>query len=284
MGEYTVEQTDDAAEAWERSGPFLARRPVEHNLALSIVDQRRGSGEPGRYWSVVDHDDVVVGFALLSPLDFYAVLADFPANAAPALVDAVVTEAPGLRGAHGEAGTVAVFGGHWSERPGATVAAHDVQRLYRLDTAPAAPPTPGMLRVATPDDEGLLVGWARAFATELGGAAYPGDIAEATRQRIAAGGLWVWEDGGPVSAVGVTAPLAGVARVHFAYTPPAHRRRGYATACVSAVSARALGPGGATTCALYAQLANATANGVYRAIGYRAALEVLVYDFGSSRT
>jgi hypothetical protein len=58
-----------------------------------------------------------------------------------------------------------------------------------------------------------------------------------------------------------------------------------AAASVAAVSAHALSAG-ADTCALYAQLNNATSNRIYRALGYRAAMEVLFYAFGSptSRT
>lgn len=285
MGDrFRVERTDDAAEAWARAGPFLGRRPVEHNLALTILDQRRAQPQPGRYWSVVDQTDEVVGFALLSPLDFYALLASLPAPATPALAHAIAAEMPDLRGVNGEACTVATFGGQWSERLGVTVAAEDVLRLYRLDTAPRTPDAPGALRLATRDDEALMVSWAEAFQDELAGVPFPGDLAEVTRQRVAAGRIWLWDDGGPVSAVGMHPPLLGVSRIHYVYTPPEHRRRGYATACVSAVSAHALGPGGATTCVLYAQLGNATANGVYRSIGYRGGMEVLAYRFGSSRT
>jgi predicted GNAT family acetyltransferase len=282
VGDYRVEQTDDAGEAWSRAGPFLRSRPVEHNLALAILDQRRAHAEPGRYWSVVSEDGEVVGFALLSPLDFYALVTSLPAPAAPALVDAVATEIPALRGVNGEACAVAAFGGQWSERVGGTVAPLEAHRLYRLDRPPPAPERTGTLRPATGDDQELLVSWAQAFEIEIG-LAFPGDIAEATRQRISAGGLWVWDGGGPVSAVGITAAIAGVSRIHFVYTPRELRRRGYASACVAAVSSQAL-DGEAQTCVLYAQLGNATATGVYRTLGYRGAMEVLVYEFGSKRT
>lgn len=284
MGGYRVERTEDAAGARDHAGPFLLARPVEHTLHLAILEQRALGSEPGRYWSVLAEDDRVVGFALLSPLDFYAATTGMPAAAVPTLVDAIAAEVPALPGVNGEACTVAAFGGHWSERAGTAVTPLEAHRLYRLDHPPPAVGASGALRRATGDDEQLLVAWARAFETEIG-LPYPGDIAEATRQRVAAGGLWVWDDGGPVSAVGLTPALAGVARIHYVYTPPERRRRGYAAASVAAVSAHALSAG-ADTCALYAQLNNATSNRIYRALGYRAAMEVLFYAFGSptSRT
>jgi predicted GNAT family acetyltransferase len=63
------------------------------------------------------------------------------------------------------------------------------------------------------------------------------------------------------------------------YTPPTWRRRGYAGACVSALSAHLLATE-AQMCVLYAQLANPTSNGIYRSIGYRPVIEILLYRFG----
>ena len=62
------------------------------------------------------------------------------------------------------------------------------------------------------------------------------------------------------------------------YTPDDLRRRGYASACVAALSAHALSTG-AETCILYTQLHNATSNRIYRRIGYEPIAEVLVYEF-----
>ena len=62
------------------------------------------------------------------------------------------------------------------------------------------------------------------------------------------------------------------------YTPPERRRRGYAGACVAALSAAALDV--ADECILYAQLANPTSNGLYRRLGYEAVAEGLIYRFG----
>ena len=63
-----------------------------------------------------------------------------------------------------------------------------------------------------------------------------------------------------------TAPAVGVVRILSVYTPPEHRRHGYASACVAAASAWALAQG-ADACALYTDLANPTSNKIYQAIG-----------------
>lgn len=74
-----------------------------------------------------------------------------------------------------------------------------------------------------------------------------------------------------------TEPVAGVARIGAVYTPVDRRRRGYAGACVAAVSAGVLAAG--RRCILYTDLGNPTSNSVYRRIGYRAVAECLRYRF-----
>jgi predicted GNAT family acetyltransferase len=68
-------------------------------------------------------------------------------------------------------------------------------------------------------------------------------------------------------------------RVGPVYTPPDHRGRGYAAACVGAVSADALAAG-AHDCLLYTQLTNPVSNKIYQRLGYEPVGEILVYRFG----
>jgi len=98
------------------------------------------------------------------------------------------------------------------------------------------------------------------------------------RRRLADDRLFVWDDGGPVSLVGTSPPVAGVVRVSLVYTPPAARGRGYASALVAAVSRRAMAAG-APQCMLYADGANPTANRVYQAVGYRRVTDARDYAF-----
>lgn len=280
MRECQVDRTEDAAEALVLAESFLLSRPVEHNLVLTILHQSRARPEPGRYWVILDNAEVV-GFALQSPLDFVATVTPMPGSAAAALVEAVIEDSPHLPGLNGEASTVAAFAGHWAERTGATAEPLEAHRLYCLEGSPEPRPTAGTLRPAREPDAEVLVEWSRSFEIDVG-LPHPGDIAEITRRRIDEGRLWVWDDGGPVSAAGATAAVAGVARVNFVYTPPERRRRGYARACVSALSAHLLATE-ADTCVLYAQLANLTSNGVYRSIGYGPVTEILLYRFGPGR-
>jgi predicted GNAT family acetyltransferase len=73
----------------------------------------------------------------------------------------------------------------------------------------------------------------------------------------------------------------GNARINLVYTPPDLRRRGYATAAVSALTRRLL-DSGRRYCCLYTDLANPTSNSVYRRIGYRPVCDIDEYSFEES--
>ena len=57
-------------------------------------------------------------------------------------------------------------------------------------------------------------------------------------------------------------------RIGLVYTPPRHRRRGYATSLVAEQS-RWLLEQGYRSCFLYTDLSNPTSNAIYERIGYR---------------
>ena len=77
----------------------------------------------------------------------------------------------------------------------------------------------------------------------------------------------MWDHGGPVSMASATGPTPNGIRVNGVYTPPEHRGRGYATACVAALSARLLAEG-RRFCFLFTDAANPTSNAIYQRIGY----------------
>jgi hypothetical protein len=62
------------------------------------------------------------------------------------------------------------------------------------------------------------------------------------------------------------------------YTPPERRGRGYATACVAALSQTILDEGWAF-CTLFTDLANPTSNSIYQKIGYHPVCDFAEYRF-----
>lgn len=71
---------------------------------------------------------------------------------------------------------------------------------------------------------------------------------------------------------------AGASRIGYVFTPAELRGRGYASACVAALSAQVRDVLD-VPCLLYTELANPSSNRIYRRLGYHAESEVLIYDF-----
>jgi predicted GNAT family acetyltransferase len=271
---WEVETSDDAAQALTRAGAFLRSSPVQHNLVLSLLQERSIHPEPGRYWMVLDGDEVV-GVAFQSPLSFHAAITTLPPAAIPALVEAMAMVAPDLPGVFGEADISSRFAGAWAEILNVPTAPVEGQRLYRLGSLVAPTGVPGRLRMAEDGDKDLVLSWLRGFRDETGGHPPPPHV---VGRRISEGFVALWDHDRPVSMAYFTPPAAGVSRIGPVYTPPPQRRRGFAAACTAATSAVAL-QAGANDCVLYTQLTNPQSNAIYRRIGYRATSEQLRYAF-----
>ena len=71
-----------------------------------------------------------------------------------------------------------------------------------------------------------------------------------------------------------------IVRINYVYTPPEHRGRGYASACVASLTRQLLDEGVALCC-LYTDLANPTSNKIYQAIGYRPVCDAAEYHLGA---
>jgi GNAT superfamily N-acetyltransferase len=272
--------TEDVDEFLTAAGQFLAARPIEHNLLLTLAHARRDHPVPSRWAWITDGG--VIGAAIQTPVTFNADLSPMPVGAVTTLVDGLAAVPAELPGVHGDALTTARFAGEWASARG--VPAHPVegQRLYRLGQPAAARRVPGALRRAALADRRCLEAWCDAFDEETGNDRPAGlDLPALLTRRINAGESWVWDvDGGPASMAFATHPVAGAVRIGVVYTPPERRGRGYASACVGGLSADVIAQG-ARHCLLFTQLSNPTSNALYQSLGYEPVGEVLRYRFGS---
>jgi predicted GNAT family acetyltransferase len=93
----------------------------------------------------------------------------------------------------------------------------------------------------------------------------------------------VWErEGAPVSMAAESLRAAGSVRIQSVYTPPAHRRHGYAAAVTAEASARAQRASAeenAAEAVLFTDLANPTSNAIYQRIGHRPVMARVVLGF-----
>ena len=248
--------------------PFLQQDPVLHTIIMTNVHERAadtaGAQEEPSYFVSV-HDPDVVGAAMRTPGRGVYVGALREELAEP-IADAYAAVLPELKGVAGDRPAAVAFGRRWCELRGGTAIETRGTRLHKLiELTPLA--AEGSPRPMRPDDVDLVAAWSDGFAAEVAD-----DVAtdnhEWAERRLAEQTLWIWEAGGePVSMVGFHLPLYGVCRVGPVYTPPEHRRHGYAGALTSHVSANILA-GGNQAC-LYTDLANPTSNKIYHQAGYR---------------
>jgi predicted GNAT family acetyltransferase len=157
------------------------------------------------------------------------------------------------------------------------------QRVYELRSVRPVHGVAGRLRDATPGDRPLLVRWTAEFHAEALGESDHSRIEDSVDAAFVPSPegrrLFLWEvDGAPVSMAGVAGRTPRGIRVGVVYTPPALRSRGYASACVAAVSQAQL-DAGREACFLFTDLANPTSNAIYQAIGYEPVADSEVYAF-----
>jgi predicted GNAT family acetyltransferase len=270
-----VRFTEDAVEALALGRAFLTSRPVLQTLLLTLLEERVRRPEAGRYW-IADGRNGAVGLAMQSPLTYPALLSAMPEAAVRAIVESMHEGGFAIPGITGDARTAAFFAADWAAATKSPTTVTRAMRLYEARAVKDGAAIAGRFRAAAAEDQLVLAEWVRAFMTEVGDKSTV-DVDALVEHRIANGNVWLWDDEGPVSMASISVPAAGVARVTLVYTPAGRRGRGYAYACVAALTKRALA--GGIRCALFADLENPVSNGVYRRIGYRRVAEMLTFGF-----
>ncbi|HTQ47653.1 MAG TPA: GNAT family N-acetyltransferase [Polyangiaceae bacterium] len=276
-----VVEHPSAAALLAHAGSMLERSEAENGLVLGLLASPPATMTADPTWVSVDGAEGPIAVAMRTP-PFNLLLALAPANAIEALVDALVARSAELPGVTGPAQPARVFAERWARACGVTATVTMEQGLYQLSkVAPPDPVAPGALRLAGTDDVDLVASWMAGFG---GDARLPAHEREALRKsaaaRVASAGLFMWEhEGAPVSMASLQGATRHGIRVSFVYTPPELRGRGYASACVAAVSDRALASG-KRFCTLYTDLANPTSNSIYQRLGYRRIGESAMIAFG----
>ena len=263
--------TGDVEAYAERTSELLLADPAEHTVALTVLNElrrgRRRSDEPMLFGWLEDGGQVR-GAVLRTP-PFELLLAVVPEATTADLVAMLRAAGTSLPGVNGDVVGAERFAAAWTAatgQRGTTTLALDLYELGALRHP--EPPPAGRGRLAEDADLEQAVRWYTAFQEEA--PTQRTEVAPRVRERLADRRMWLWDDesGVPVSLAARTTAVAGVARIAPVYTPPEHRRHGYATAVTAACTADALDRG-AEGVVLYTDLADPSANAMYRRIGFR---------------
>jgi hypothetical protein len=272
----------DAGQFLERVQPFLLRREAEHCLILGLLD---GLGA-GKQWGVepplmatVEDRDEVAAVVLMTPP--YNLILSWSID--DATIDAIAVELHArdvaIPGVNGSAEIARKFALEWSKLSGINSRIQMSQRIYQLSRVANQVRAAGYLRETGESDDALLRKWRAAFSIDVEGM----DPAEAEKNAAMplphSRHLMLWEvEGVAVSMAGFAGRTPNGIRVAWVYTPPENRGKGFAGACVAALSQKLLDDG-RKYCFLYTDLANAVSNHVYQTIGYEPVTDATVYSF-----
>ncbi len=284
---------DDASAFQSRTESFLERNEASNNLMLGITAMlvsRSFVPEKAPFMATVEDGEDIQLVALRTPphrlilygegdLESIPMQSGIPMQSAVSeLADYFIEDNYVLPGVIGPAPAAKAFEECWVRRTSSESVIFMSQRVYVLKEVLYAPEVDGSLRLAGPEDINRVKKWFVSFSEAVGERTGLAEASNNALKRIKARELFLWDMGIPVSMAMKTRPSRNGISVSGVYTPPRKRNRGYATACVAALS-RLLLKSGYRFCSLFADLANPISNSIYQRIGYRPVTDFTVYDF-----
>ena len=277
-----IEFVTDAAQFIERTQPFLLRREAEHCLIFGLLDGLRSGeqwGPPPPLMALVENRNEVAAVVLMTPP--HNLILSWIADDSTIGAIAVELHARGVAipGVNSSAEIARKFALKWLQLSLQRFRVHMAQRIYELTRVTNEVRAAGRLREPTESDEALLREWRAAFSIDAEHMD-PEQAGEAAAQPMPKSRhLMLWDvDGIAVSMAGYAGPTPNGIRVAWVYTPPENRGKGFAGACVAALSKKLLDDG-RKFCFLYTDLDNPISNHVYQKIGYEPVTDATVYSF-----
>lgn len=282
----------DARKFLDLTSEFLAAHEAENSLVLGLAGslQRNPAAYAHRqpYFGAVSVGHDVVAAALMTPPNQVVLAWSDHEEAVRMLAGDVWTFRPDTPGVHGPRPTGWWFGDAWDALTSLEPVLTMAERAFRLETVSPVTGVRGAMRPAREDEWPLIAAWCVAFEGEAlpnspGPSLSAAEMIELWRKTgfvpPEIGGRMVWDvDGQPVAHAQYKGPTPNGMRIGPVYTPPEHRRHGYASALVTAIS-RLILDLGKRYVFLYTDQANPTSNHIYQAIGFEPVGDVDEYRF-----
>ncbi len=263
---------------WDKTQTYLLQNEAENNLLLAVVqtllhNPTRYPDPP--YLTIVENDGDVVATAIRTPP--YKLLLSKVTNLNALTFIARDLDREQLPGVMGLVPEVETFLQEWQGLTGQSYRLLTEMRIHQLTALQPLIGANGHIRLVSEKDRDLLLKWLPAFDAETGLEVFE-DVERIVTNRLKNQNTYLWEDNFPVSLAGGRKFSDTASRIGPVYTPPAYRRKGYATACVAALSQQLLDEG-SERCFLLTDLANPTSNHIYQEIGYVPVCDWHEYSF-----
>lgn len=265
--------------------PLLLKKETCNNLMLGILNryvELRQSAivSEGNYGIVYDGNEPIDAIMQTPPKNWiFADVENTPETAMHEVANQLKKDGYDVPGVIGPNKGVEAFVAHWARETSNVPKLHMKQLIYQLDDVYPAPSSSGYLEKASEQHEPLIAKWLFQFGKET--------VEEITREKakemaasfVDAGSAYVWlVDDTPVSMLNRSRETKNGATVNAVYTPDDHKRKGYATSAIAALSQLLLDEG-FRFCSLYTDLLNPTSNHIYKRIGYYEVGTSIVYTF-----
>ena len=288
-----LRRCDSATDFLEHARAPLEVKEAANNLIVGISARVAEHPEQVKfpaYFATVDEGDRLVAAAVRTPPHRIIVHSELGAEPAPLrlilddILDYTASFDPGSPPGHvpgvvGHSTAARAFAELWQDRTGKSFKAGKSLRIHELRQVTPPAGVPGHLRQANDNEVDLLADWIFSFNIDAGLPASTTEARELAERRIDSGDLVIWEiEGKPVSMAAKSRPSSHGITITLVYTPRELRNRGYASACVAALSQQMLDAGW-EFCTLYTDLANPVSNSIYQRLGYRPVCDSNEYDF-----
>lgn len=260
----------EANQDYERTRSFLLMHEAYHSLMFGLLDTivyspHRFKYQP--YVAMVEQDNTVVAVALQTPPRKLLLSRVEESQAIALIAQDLYSMQAKVPGVMATASAAKAFAQNWQALTSQPYREGTRERFYQLETVQATPVVSGHLRQATLGDRELLIDWCRAFMEEVSEETVDWEAEEVVDRYLAEGSPHFWQDNIPLSLANFYSSTPNGVRINLVYTPPEYRKKGYATACVAALS-QALLDRGYKYCFLSTDLANPISNHLYQGIGY----------------
>lgn len=275
-----VVRHNTAAEFLNLAGAWLETAEAENNLILGIAGFFASSAAVPNiqpYFLTIENKGNILGAALMAP-PRQLLISDMADPAIIALADYMFAESAPVPGLVGRNPKAELLANYWTNRTGQSCRPKRSDRLYVCEHVEPLNSPPGQLRPASKNDQTLLTQWCAQFCLDAGIEDETVYFKARLPSMINNGSLFIWENNDAVAMAGFERQTAHGVAVSWVFTPAHLRRRGYATACVAALTRRMI-EFGKKFCCLYTDLANPTSNSIYQKIGYRPVCDVQHWTF-----
>lgn len=280
-----IELLTSAKEFLVRTQSLRAGDPFRTNILGSVATAVADGSltyDACLWWVLIDNQSEVIGAAMRTA-PHGMVLSPMPVNAISELARAVSLQDDELPSVSGPTAVVEKFIDEYrkTQSRGSTRRAEKEEQhlLYALSQL-SIPSVNGVMTTASLNDYKLLLNWYLEFGQDTG--VFMPNPEGSIKAGLGRNSYRFWMVEGEKVCLAGHSPLvdtsAGtIARIGPVYTPPEHRRNGYAGALTANLSQELVSQGAKVM--LYTDALNPTSNSIYRRIGYQMIDNNALYKF-----